>query len=228
MMDGEPGTRQVATGINDTDLKIVDEISLGVSSSESLITTRARLFEGDGDLGWYVIKKFREPDRVERHMAAYGLLKDNGFPVPADVRQIASRPDSLAATDLTENGRLSLYSCNVSGGETEWKSRPRIGNMEEVGQQLLGIARVADGLGIFITYDSFFFVYDEETMEGKIVIGDLGGVMTRGEAVEFGYGPEDSVESIVRTRYYPVLVGHFNGGELFPDTRIEDNVEVSA
>jgi len=203
-----------------TGVEVASESVLGVSSSESIRTTRAKLIENGKDLGWYVIKQFRGEDRVEEHLAAYNYLKENGFPVPVDVRRVFGRPDSLAATDLTNNGELELYSCNTASGEGGSIKREAIRNLEEVKKELIDIAAKAEKLGIIITNDSYFFVYNPDTMEGHVVIGDLGGAVMSKEVAQrdHGYGPEDTTFSLLKDSYYPNLVRVFNGGELFPDT----------
>jgi hypothetical protein len=203
-------------------LDIVEERELGVSSTESIRTTRARLVEEGRDLGWYVIKQFRGQDRVDEHLAAYDYLNKAGFPVPAEARRIAGRPDSMAVTDLTENGRLEIYSYNTPS-DSGFVTRPGIANIDEVRQEFINIAQRADKLGLIITNDSYFFVYDPVNMEGHVVIGDLGGaVMTREVAQrEYGYGSDDTTTSLIRDSFFPGLVARFNGGQYFPDARLE-------
>ncbi|MFH1244084.1 MAG: hypothetical protein V1487_00710 [bacterium] len=181
---------------NANSLVISEETDLGIPSSESLKTTRARINSHGQDLGYFILKELSSPVAVQRQKDNYHYLKEHGFPVPPEMIEIPGRPNTLGFTDLTHNGKLELYSFNTPADDIPQLTK--INNIGVISQSLQDIATRADELGIIIPNDSYFIIIDSTTKTGQVIIGDFGNApLEKATAIsQFGYTESDTTQRL--------------------------------
>lgn len=179
------------------DIEIFQESNLNVISSESLKTTRAELISNGKNLGFFILKQLRSIEAVRKYISDYQFLKDNGFPLPLEVFVLPGRENTIAATDLTNNGEFDIYSYNSQ--DIDIPNITKISNMEEIEVQLNEVAKKADSLNLIIPNDAYFIIINKNTGIARVYIGDLGSAnTTKSDAISrYGYTATDTTLRLV-------------------------------
>jgi hypothetical protein len=215
-MAGETGLAEAEN--KQTEIRKEGEQEIGTPSSESKKTYSAAVTViGQGGkerpAGPFVFKELHSLETVEKHLKHFRFLKEHGFPVPATMRRIKGE-NRLMITDLSEGGGKRVVSLNnINAGEVAIAES--LQNLSEIKEQLKQVAKKADNLGILIAPDAYFLILDA-TNKGKLVIGDLGGIMIDKSDIPPYYGYQNSFEAA--EGFYRTIASCFSGGNPFPDT----------
>ncbi len=146
--------------------------------------------EYDSEFEKLGLTKETAEERAGKALDAYKRCKKAGLPVPGTLR-MESREDGarLVMSDLSEEGKYLVLSCNNSHKAVPDKSISAISNLDDVIANITQIATLAGQNALFLNQDAYLFMVntdDYESAKGatieKVAVGDFDLVFVDEEA----------------------------------------------